>query len=136
MTYGNTGRWSVGNSLPASYIGHQLHSDFQSPPEVLLFSAILTLFFLFIIHILHCQLDSYSRPDTQVYFVARCTSAAVVRCLSDCLAGWLTGWLSRSSKRLKIRPSLLWNANRKLHPSFPVVGPYHFYIHLYTLSDF
>ena len=51
-----------------------------------------------------------------------CISAAhaVVRCLSV----WLDVCLSRScivSKRLKIRPWLLWNTNRKPYPCFRMV---------------
>ena len=40
------------------------------------------------------------------------------------VAGWVAGWLSRScivSKRLEIRPHVLWNSNRKLYPSFRMV---------------
>jgi len=47
------------------------------------FSAVLTLFFLFIIRVLHCQLDWYSRPDTQPFLLC----VAVVRCLFD--SGWV-----------------------------------------------
>jgi len=74
-----------------------------------------------------------SRPDTKPFFaVHRHKRGPCRRVVSFvCLVG---GWLSPSSKRLKTRPSLLWNTNWKPHPSFPVVGPYHFYIHSVTFN--
>jgi len=50
------------------------------------------------------------------HILPRYCSLAVVLYLAVCLSR-----LYIASKRLKIRPYLLWNANRKPYPSFPMV---------------
>jgi len=47
MSYSN-----MGSHIYGALSGHQLHSDFQAPPEILLFQLRYNIIF---IRILHCQ---------------------------------------------------------------------------------